>query len=288
MSSHHLLRLYDGFARQSPHLRDEVKQLQQILQNLGFSIGNIDGMFGQGTEDIVKTFQGNHDLTADGIVGSGTWEALENAEDRDVSDDETKTSDGSSVLKNFRGDPGWVHAREGHNGKPYWPGGASGVTFDPGMDLGHAKASLIEELYEPLITSEQMAAVKKVFGIKGEDAKKTLADSPVVMSIRISSSQADGIFPYAAEPYWDGIVRNFPTLVNDDTLASVQTVMLSLSYNRGANNKGLNILREPIEAKNWSKVADLIGEMQQDHKLAGIRKRRRLEADYIRKELGSS
>jgi GH24 family phage-related lysozyme (muramidase) len=283
-----LLRLHDGFERQSPDLRDEVKQLQQVLKNVGLPIGSVDGLFGQGTENIVKTFQRDHELKDDGIVGSGTWWALDHAEEQEDQDDDTDISDASSVLTGFRGNPAWVHAREGHNGKPYWPGGASGVTFDPGMDLGHAKVSLIEELYKPLLTSEQMEAVQKVLGIKGDDAKKALAESPVVKGIRISRSQADGVFPYAAKPYWDGIVKNFPTLANDDTLGSVQTAMLSLSYNRGANNKGLRVLREPIEEKNWSKVADLIGSMQQDHRLKGIRKRRRMEADYIRKELASS
>jgi len=239
------------------------------------------------TLENVKNFQRDHELKADGIVGASTCRALENVEEVDIPDDDTKSSHQDSVLKGFRGNLEWVHAREGHNGKPYWPGGVSGITFDPGMDLGHAKASLIEQLYKPLLTAEQMAAAQDVLGIKGEHAKKVLAKSPVVKSIRISRSQAAGIFPYAAKPYWDGIVKNFPTLLDEETLASVQTVMLSLSYNRGANNKGLRSLRGAIEEKNWSKVADLIGSMQQDHRLAGIRKRRRMEADYIRKELAS-
>jgi GH24 family phage-related lysozyme (muramidase) len=74
-------------------------------------------------------------------------------------------------------------------------------------------------------------------------------------------------------------------MVEPDTLPAVQTVMLSLAYNRGARNKALEELRQPLEAKNWSEVADLVGAMQQDHQLAGIRKRRRMEADLIREEL---
>jgi len=218
------------------------------------------------TLESVKNVQRDHELKADDIVGANS-------------------SHYGSVLKGFRGNLEWVHAREGHNGKPYWPGGVSGITFDPGMDLGHAKKSLIEQLYKSLLTCEQMKAARKVFGIKGEKAKKDLAKSPVLKSIRISCSQAAGIFPYAAKPYWDGIVKNFPTLLDEDTLASVQTVMLSLSYNRGANNKELSILMTAIEKKKWSEVADLIGSMQQDHKLPGIQNRRRMEADYIRTEL---
>jgi len=191
----------------------------------------------------------------------------------------------SSVLKGFRGDLSWVHAREGHDGKAYWPGGASGVTLDPGVDLGHADSSLIEARYKNLLTGEQFAAVKKAHGKKGGDAKLVLKADPVLQTIRISRVQADTIFPFAAKPYWEDIVKRFPTLDDGDTLGSVQTALLSLSYNRGAGNRRLDVLKEPLADKNWPLVADTIGSMQQNHRLPGIRKRRKMEADLIRKEL---
>ena len=61
--------------------------------------------------------------------------------------------------------------------------------------------------------------------------------------------------------------------------------MLSISYNRGAGNRALGVVGEPIENKDWAKVADTIASMQQDHKLEGIRKRRRMEGELIRTEL---
>ena len=36
----------------------------------------IDGQFGKNTEDKVKEFQKEHNLTADGIVGMNTWKAM--------------------------------------------------------------------------------------------------------------------------------------------------------------------------------------------------------------------
>ena len=183
-------------------------------------------------------------------------------------------------LKGFHGDLAWVHAREGHNGHPYWPGGVSGVTLDPGMDLGHAKVDLIEGLYGPRLKAEEMAALRRVYGIKGDKAKAAITAE--IKAISISRSVADAIFPVAARPYWDAICNRFATLKDADCPGSVQTVFLSLAYNRGAGNKGLNSLKDSMDTKNWAKVADIIGNMQQDHKLEGIRKRRRMEADLIR------
>ena len=37
---------------------------------------DVDGIFGQSTEDAVRTFQSEHNLTADGIVGERTWDAI--------------------------------------------------------------------------------------------------------------------------------------------------------------------------------------------------------------------
>ena len=269
-----LLRSGDGFQNQSPHLRGAVRRLQVALNQAGYA-GDKDGLFGDGTERLVKAFQRDKGLEADGVVGPATWAAL---------GDHVEPAE--SQIEGFRGDLSWVHAREGHAGKAYWPGGASGVTLDPGVDCGHARRELIEEAYKDLLSAEQFQAVEKVLGVKGDAAKDALARDPVLQSIRISRSQADGIFGYAATPYWNAIVGRFPALADADALPSVQTAMLSISYNRGAGNRGLEVLAQPIAAKDWARVADIIGSMQQDHRLAGIRKRRRMEADLIRAELG--
>jgi len=68
-------------------------------------------------------------------------------------------------------------------------------------------------------------------------------------------------------------------------LATVQTVLLSLAYNRGSQNGALQILGDPLAAGDWREVARLVGGMQQNHDLVGIRKRRRWEAALIEAEL---
>ena len=56
-----------------------VTELQKTLISKGFSCGSCgaDGDFGSATEKAVKAFQKAAGLTADGIVGAKTWEALE-------------------------------------------------------------------------------------------------------------------------------------------------------------------------------------------------------------------
>lgn len=55
---------------------DAVRALQSRLKKLGYYSGNVDGDFGQGTEDAVKAFQRANGLNADGVAGSGTYEKL--------------------------------------------------------------------------------------------------------------------------------------------------------------------------------------------------------------------
>ena len=55
-----------------------TKTLQQMLINIGYPVGSYgaDGVFGGGTVTAVKSFQRDCNLSADGIVGTNTWNAL--------------------------------------------------------------------------------------------------------------------------------------------------------------------------------------------------------------------
>ncbi len=54
----------------------QVAELQALLRKKGYMVA-IDGDFGPATETIVRQFQKNKKLGADGIVGPKTWQALE-------------------------------------------------------------------------------------------------------------------------------------------------------------------------------------------------------------------
>lgn len=53
-----------------------VEELQTLLTNAGCYKGDIDGLFGPGTERSVMKFQRRQNLTVDGIVGKNTWMRL--------------------------------------------------------------------------------------------------------------------------------------------------------------------------------------------------------------------
>lgn len=53
-----------------------VTFLQRLLESNLAPVGTIDGIFGSQTRSAVTTFQQNNSLSADGIVGQNTWNAL--------------------------------------------------------------------------------------------------------------------------------------------------------------------------------------------------------------------
>ena len=58
---------------------DAIRELQTMLDKLGYDLGpcGIDGDFGKATEAAVRSFQSDHRLTVDGIVGPATYGELE-------------------------------------------------------------------------------------------------------------------------------------------------------------------------------------------------------------------
>lgn len=54
----------------------EVKEVQRRLKQWGYYSGAVDGIFGSGTKKAVIAFQKKNGLTADGIVGKATYQAL--------------------------------------------------------------------------------------------------------------------------------------------------------------------------------------------------------------------
>lgn len=75
---------------------DAVLQLQKWLLQLGYNVGTPDGRFGNQTDLAVKAFQTDHGLTADGIVGTLTWNAIEDALlDTDDTEEEEDGAEGT-------------------------------------------------------------------------------------------------------------------------------------------------------------------------------------------------
>lgn len=65
------LRLTDPYMR-----GEDVRKVQERLNELGYNCGSADGIFGNKTSIAVKNFQSDNGLTVDGIVGRNTAEKL--------------------------------------------------------------------------------------------------------------------------------------------------------------------------------------------------------------------
>jgi peptidoglycan hydrolase-like protein with peptidoglycan-binding domain len=96
----------------------EVKDLQQRLKALGFSLGLPDGQYGDLTMAAVLAFQRSQGLQTDGVVGTYTWDALENpkpilsrdANTRGVSPTAKSDANGHSSTAAPSGGRSWVKA----------------------------------------------------------------------------------------------------------------------------------------------------------------------------------
>ena len=85
---------------------NEVLKLQKKLADIGYDVSR-DGVFGNGTKKAVIEFQQDFGLGADGVVGRGTWAAIESAANKRKEEEEEEekkpTGDGGkkphSVLK---------------------------------------------------------------------------------------------------------------------------------------------------------------------------------------------
>lgn len=275
------LRKGDGIHDDRDWLRAPVRLLQKALAQTGVEI-DTDGYFGSGTETILKQFQQEQKHEATGVCVLATWEALAGFVELAMGEQWDRIE---KLMPTFHGDLDWIHHLEGHIGRAYWPGGKSGVTLDPGVDMGYVELPRLRNYYRDHLSSEQWEAINHVMGLRGQVAKAALDADEVLQGIHVQQELADEILPHAIKPYWDQINERFPVLNDEDIPPSVQTVLLSLAYNRGPNNSGLEVLREPLQEHRWEDTADLVSQMQQTHSLLGIRKRRRWEGALIRAEL---
>lgn len=79
-----------------------VKELQEALTLREYSLGEVDGDFGQKTKNAVIAFQKDAGLTQDGIVGQKTRKALENIEVFSFKSDGAKQVSTNFKVKEFK------------------------------------------------------------------------------------------------------------------------------------------------------------------------------------------
>lgn len=77
---------------------EDVKEFQTLVKKHGFNPGAIDGKYGKGCKEACKNFQKSKGLTADGICGTKTWNAL----DKSPSSGSTKPSSKHFKVEEFK------------------------------------------------------------------------------------------------------------------------------------------------------------------------------------------
>ncbi len=137
---------------------DEVRKIQTKLKQWGYSIGNIDGIFGTKTEKGVKQFQRNNGITADGIAGEKTLSKMGISTNSASGSSETDARLLARIINaEARGEPytgqvavgAVVLNRVKHSS---FPNTIAGVIYQPGafsaLDDGQWNASMYETPYK--------------------------------------------------------------------------------------------------------------------------------------------
>ena len=190
----------------------------------------------------------------------------------------------------FRGDLGWLSKWEGEVGGVKLEGNQ--VMIDPSTSLSAADASTIRRRYEFLLTPFEMTAVLAVIGKTGEDAKSAYDQHREILErIRLNAADVAQLVPEAVEPWWQRVVKKYPSIKRERTPGSVQTALLSLAFSAGINPRIWDPFAPAIQAEDWKRLADQI-ETSMDDRAARfgnlfsfIKRRRVAEADLIRTEL---
>ena len=274
------LRQGDGFRHTTPQYLPVIERLQSALERAGHPVPP-DGRFGARTEVAVRAFQQLSGLVVDGVVGPETWRSL----DRFLPE-AARLAAGHGVpgLETFRGDLAWLQAREGHIGRPYWPGGIAGVHLDPGVDLRFATLDGVRARFGACLSLDQESAVARALGRRGHAARDQLQGDPVLRSIQVERGLALDVLAHLVVDCWAALVASLPGLEAVETPSSVHTALLSLAWHQGGGSlpEGFGVA---AAQRDWLALADQLGALQADHVLPGVRARRRLEADLIRDEL---
>jgi len=79
---------------------------------------------------------------------------------------------------------------------------------------------------------------------------------------------------------WLYVVEQFPSI--DSAPGEVKTALLSCAMNRGPYNKALTRLGPLVKNKQYTRLAEEIQAMRNDHNMVGLKLRRMQEAELVR------
>lgn len=244
------MRGLDGFDVQ--HALADLGMLDEVAAEIGFDI----------RDRMVRIYQERGALLVDGKIGPITTAALR----------ADTVARGFPGFSTFQGSLAPLVQFEGHRGRPYWPGGKSGITLDPGFDIAFQSPARIRALYGDILSPRQIDRLISVRHLRGADALHWVG-MPHVREIEISREQASIVLPFIAATFWAEICGALPHVIVPEVPPGLHSALLSLAYNLGSDDlarfRGL-----PIGA--WDRFADEI------RRSPGDRARRAAEAALVR------
>jgi hypothetical protein len=174
--------------------------------------------------------------------------------------------------------------------KPTWAGGDSGITIGLGYDVGYNTEKQFFLDWGNQLTPNFLEPLRKVVGLKGEQAKQMLRGE--LLQVRIPYNAAYEVFVKSSIPRYYSLTKAiYPQL---DTLnADTQGALVSMIYNRGASLSGdarqeMRAIVDMVKNKNYEGIAEEIEKSKrlwESKGLDGLVKRREAEADLVRDSL---
>ena len=158
---------------------------------------------------------------------------------------------------------------EGCDLAPSWPGGASGVTYGHGYDLGYNSEDQIKRDWSAHVNGNVLAFMVSCAGVKGETAKKRITTQTRVL--KITSDASREVFENRTLPRFIKLAQEtYPGFdeLNEDTRGAI----VSLVFNRGSSfgvqgqaswesRREMRELAPLILAKDYEGIAAKIKEM---------------------------
>lgn len=203
----------------------------------------VDGKMGPATTGTIKAFQKHAGLPETGVADSKTLDKLfPNEGDGFIWI--SKESLDKLIFAEVTSESVYNRLYTG----PHWPGGASGVTFGIGFDLGYHTKKEIEDAFQNYVPPDKLKRMIALAGIKGDAAKAKVAS---VKDVFIKYETAYKIFVEVSYPkYVNQALKIYPKLA--DLHSNASGALVSLVYNRGNSIEGSN----RIEMKNIQPLVD--------------------------------
>lgn len=181
---------------------------------------------------------------------------------------------------------------EGCNLTPDFPGGASGVTYGYGYDLGYNTKDQITKDWSNYVNGNVLSFMLSASGKTGSDAQKMITSATKIL--RITQEAAEDVFRDSTIPRFQKLaLKTYPNLEN--LPEDVQGAITSLVFNRGTSfgiegqpswdsRREMRQLKPLIENGDLKGISDTIREMSRlwvGKGLDGLILRRNNEANLI-------